>query len=625
METMTNIATISNTKLAIATLALLAAGGSVFLIAPAPAAINRSNGSECSQSNECTSMICQNRRCVTPSIDFSIGNIGGPTTLLAGGTLEVTSQLCNKGNRAATGPTMVGVTITMPDTTVNSRMFSIPASVNGTCTPIPLITHAPVLQGTIRVRITADPNNVVVESNEENNFFDREITVAVNGPNPVTINGCTDWDPQNDPTILGTIQDRPNGAIFSDRCINQTTSEEKFCGPSGLTTLRATCPTETTCSGGYCQAPSSTPTAITLPDFSFSITQNPTYTTGNLRYTFGNSGSGVATLRAGQTVTKIEAVNAQGAVIGSPRLVAAGNNGTGNFVWQANSTNVIPISYTAPAGSVQIRLTLDPDNLLPESNEANNVTTVSVPQPAQSGTSVTPPATPPAPVVTPTPPPTTAPAQTTPADSHTISFFVTNIGNGAAGANYGGLSGADAFCQNLANTSTIQAARTKRWAAYLSAGTAQNPIHARNRIGTGPWYNAVGELIAQDVATLHATGIASRLIYDNLGRPVVDANNSSLVRGDHDILTGSKADGTLADFPGNPSAEKPNCASWTNGSTGWDNAPPYAFVGHLDWSSRDAEGVSSWNSAHEVPCNAAALGSTAGSGKLYCFAVGNLP
>ncbi len=82
-----------------------------------------------------------------------------------------------------------------------------------------------------------------------------------------------------------------------------------------------------------------------------------------------------------------------------------------------------------------------------------------------------------------------------------MSFFVTSVGKGD-GANLGGVAGADAHCQTLA---AAAGRGNVTWRAYLSAG-AQGPngvVHARDRIGRGPWFNAKGALIASNVDDLH--------------------------------------------------------------------------------------------------------------------------
>ena len=82
------------------------------------------------------------------------------------------------------------------------------------------------------------------------------------------------------------------------------------------------------------------------------------------------------------------------------------------------------------------------------------------------------------------------------------SFFVTSQGSGK-GADLGGLQGADAHCASLAEAAGITG---KTWHAYLST----NEANARDRVGSGPWYNVKGEKIADDVASLHSdtNGIA---------------------------------------------------------------------------------------------------------------------
>jgi hypothetical protein len=82
-----------------------------------------------------------------------------------------------------------------------------------------------------------------------------------------------------------------------------------------------------------------------------------------------------------------------------------------------------------------------------------------------------------------------------------MGFFITSTSKGDGG-NLGGLAGADAHCQMLAQAA---GAGARTWHAYLSAaGTATTPpVNARDRIGTGPWYNAKSALIAWNVADLH--------------------------------------------------------------------------------------------------------------------------
>ena len=193
------------------------------------------------------------------------------------------------------------------------------------------------------------------------------------------------------------------------------------------------------------------------------------------------------------------------------------------------------------------------------------------------------------------------------AGEHPMGFFVTSkaIGNGA---DLGGLEGADAHCNSLAN-----AAGSKRsWKAYLSTQSTDGKTRgksARDRIGIGPWYNAHGELIASDLDDLH---ISPNLVK----RTAVDENGNSIKgRGDkpneHDILTGTKNDGT-AYFPWEEGDH--TCSNWTSSADG----EGHAQVGHHD---RHGGGNISWNSAHASRgCSQKNLKGTGGAGFLYCFA-----
>ena len=192
-----------------------------------------------------------------------------------------------------------------------------------------------------------------------------------------------------------------------------------------------------------------------------------------------------------------------------------------------------------------------------------------------------------------------------------MSFFVTSAGLGK-GADLGGLAGADQHCQALAATA---GASTKTWRAYLSTqgkdGAAS--INARDRIGKGPWYSAKGELVARDVDQLHSAAniVTKQTALSEKGQPISG-------RGDtpnrHDILTGTRADGT-AFAPGDPDM---TCGNWTR-----SGAEGVAVVGHHDRVGPTADPwATSWNSSHQSRggCSQTALKGTGGDGLLYCFA-----
>ncbi len=197
-----------------------------------------------------------------------------------------------------------------------------------------------------------------------------------------------------------------------------------------------------------------------------------------------------------------------------------------------------------------------------------------------------------------------------PAPQQPMGFFVTSVGKGD-GANLGGLKGADEHCQGLARAA---GAGARTWRAYLSsaAATGQAPINARDRIGTGPWYNAKGTLIAWNVADLHGdfhrdrNSINKEFALNEKGMPVKGRGDTP---NEHDILTGSDSFGRTV----LGSAAATTCNNWTSNSTG------SATVGHHD---RSGGGNTSWNMAHASRgCGQAELVSSGGAGLFYCFAL----
>lgn len=204
------------------------------------------------------------------------------------------------------------------------------------------------------------------------------------------------------------------------------------------------------------------------------------------------------------------------------------------------------------------------------------------------------------------PPPAKPPAQP-------LGFFVTSTGLGD-GTNLGGLAGADAHCQALA---TAAGAGNKTWHAYLStqAANGQPAINARDRIGTGPWYNARSVRVARDVAELHGDTLDSARLGNNLSRTTALTEKNEPVKGagdkpnEHDIITGSQPDGRAY-----TDAADHTCSNYTSNATEGS-----AQLGHFD---RTGGGNTSWNSAHKSRgCSQPNLVSTGGAGLLYCFAL----
>lgn len=196
-----------------------------------------------------------------------------------------------------------------------------------------------------------------------------------------------------------------------------------------------------------------------------------------------------------------------------------------------------------------------------------------------------------------------------------MSFFITSAGPGN-GANLGGLAGADAHCSKLAKS----AGATKTdWKAYLSTTpifdrSVKPPkvtpgVNARDRIGTGPWYNAKGEMIAKDVDDLHANAkINKKAGLDEKGNEV---NGRGDKPNRHDILTGSGPLGRYSTAGGDTT-----CKNWTADAKG------SAIVGHHDRVGlNDSWNMLSWNTSHGTRgCGQGDLKKTGGDGLFYCFA-----
>jgi hypothetical protein len=187
-----------------------------------------------------------------------------------------------------------------------------------------------------------------------------------------------------------------------------------------------------------------------------------------------------------------------------------------------------------------------------------------------------------------------------------MSFFITSVGSGN-GADLGGLVGADQHCHMLAEA---VGAGDREWRAYLStmATASESAVNARDRIGAGPWYNAKGVMIARNLDELH-----SEDNYLTKATVLTEKGDTVNGRGDrpnmHDILTGSKLDGTA--FTGD---EYTNCGNWTSSGEGSTR------VGHHDRTG-GGDNPTSWHSAHNSRgCSQENLQATGGNGFFYCFA-----
>jgi hypothetical protein len=196
-----------------------------------------------------------------------------------------------------------------------------------------------------------------------------------------------------------------------------------------------------------------------------------------------------------------------------------------------------------------------------------------------------------------------------PAAPAPMSFFVTSVGKGN-GADLGGLAGADAHCQMLA---AAAGRGSSTWHAYLSTQGA-GAVNARDRIGSGPWANAKGQVIAANVAELHGDTLEIARMGNRVTKTSALSEKGEMLNGvgdtpnEHDILTGSQPDGRAY-----TDAADHTCSNWTSSGMGT------AQLGHFD---RMGGGNASWNSVHPSQgCSQQNLVATGGAGKLYCFAI----
>ena len=222
-----------------------------------------------------------------------------------------------------------------------------------------------------------------------------------------------------------------------------------------------------------------------------------------------------------------------------------------------------------------------------------------------------------------------------------FSFFVTSMNaiwtlagsqiddlNGGFGGNFGGIAGADYICQTIAQATGFG---HKRWRAFLSATDDGNgsPIHAIERIGTGPWYDSNGRLVATGLAGLagdRPDGESASVLDlpDECGVPI------SFIGDAHDTVTGSDRSGRVSTTDRNFT-----CNDWTSSSAEVGYAPrgaPGVMIGH-SFPRRGATGNgANWASDHSTRgCSKGAvitqtqstgtcIGCAGGFGGLYCFA-----
>lgn len=238
------------------------------------------------------------------------------------------------------------------------------------------------------------------------------------------------------------------------------------------------------------------------------------------------------------------------------------------------------------------------------------------------------------------------PTDSAPVPTEHFSFFVTSIEairelsgseDGFGGdLRYGestGLAGADKICTEIAESS-MAGSGAKVWRAFLSASAAGpngEAVNARDRIGTGPWYDRVGRLVAMDLTSLLGTRpAADSEIANDLPNERGEPNRGMSDVDNHDTVTGSDEQGrysggvTCNDWT---STETSSTTSSGGGRPGGGNGP---MCGH-SWPAQSGQ---SWVASHGCPSCApgvnlvnsrggggSGIGGSGGYGGFYCFAL----
>jgi hypothetical protein len=218
-----------------------------------------------------------------------------------------------------------------------------------------------------------------------------------------------------------------------------------------------------------------------------------------------------------------------------------------------------------------------------------------------------------------------------------FSFFVTSLeamhrlsgsADGFGGdLRYGqadGLAGADKICSDIAESS-MPGSSAKQWRAFLST----TKVDAADRIGSGPWYDRIGRLVAMNLSDLlqdrpNADAAIKNDLPNETGTPNHRPDPSQPEADNHHVLTGSSPQGKLY-------SQTATCLDWTsnlkdNQATG---RPRVGFSwpaqGRSNWISGQDEGgcgagVAIVEMGGSNPNNPI-VGSGGGYGAIYCFAL----
>jgi hypothetical protein len=188
-----------------------------------------------------------------------------------------------------------------------------------------------------------------------------------------------------------------------------------------------------------------------------------------------------------------------------------------------------------------------------------------------------------------------------------------------------GLAGADKICRTIAETS-MPGATAKNWRAFLST----SKVNAADRIGSGPWYDRTGRLVAQTLSDLlqdrpnGANAAIKQDLPNETGTPNHRPDPTKPEDDNHHTLTGSTAQGKLY-------GATATCKDWTtnernNTNTGRPRIGfSWSIQNRTNWISGQDEGgcgagVAVGENGGSDPSNPI-VGSGGGYGGIYCFAL----
>lgn len=196
-----------------------------------------------------------------------------------------------------------------------------------------------------------------------------------------------------------------------------------------------------------------------------------------------------------------------------------------------------------------------------------------------------------------------------------------------------GLDGADEICRQIAEKA-LPGAGKKVWRAFLSTtkgGMNDGPIHAKDRVGEGPWYDRLERLVAMTKADLlqqRPKGADPAIINDLPNENGVPNHmdgapgcTGNACPDNHQVLTGTNEMGML--YSTDPAS---TCNDWTSsmpaGKPWCGHSWPRQGSG-LNWMSSAADGGC-------APCvsivemggvKGMCVGSAGGYGGFYCLAL----